>query len=124
MFEMESLLEAGSSFERLTTYLNDEKHEAAIKKLPWFGVDVGSAVFCPMGWIPVIVGLSSVEDEESDACAYSLNFLLHAPNGLDKGIIAEVKAEATKSVARSSKFLDPLKSSINLWTEQFPSQTG
>ena len=107
-------------FESIQAYLSDEEHLQSVTKLPWFGLPAQTSVLVPFGFVPVIAGLSPT-DEDTDVLAYAITYLLDldGPKRCEKLVCAEVAANLTKSLQKTSKTIKEVGPTVQKWMKEW-----
>ncbi len=73
--------------------------------------------FCPLGYIPLVVGLpEDANDDAAKCCAYVLNYVLYTTE-VDDVVLVELQAMYGKAFARKSRVLDGCKDKALHWLE-------
>ena len=91
-----------------------------LQKLSWFGVEAGKSIVVPFGFIPLVIGLPSSDDEavNGDCTAYYSNYLLESPEvtmNSDENVRHEIQMTLTRTLLKKTKILDGKREALKTW---------
>ena len=113
--DLDVVLAAGFAFETIAGFL-ENVDQGVIGKMPMFGLSEGKSRLIPFGQTPIVVGLSSDDEEGIDYNSYMTSYYYgEDARAASEVVRAEVGGSLVKSCARESKFQDANRDNIKKW---------